>query len=189
MSGHKPPAAHTEVLAVEVRYGQIYLLDEAPSEIDDAADPLVIIQTASGVVRFIAGAEWGTVDLRVDIGNQALDPDLEGHEDIVEISFETPTGRLSLGGWSWDEEELHALPMLPAGPGTYRLRYHVTGMDGDGHPDVAVDHCLQIWPEPPGDPVVLKCTSSYFRHRLAPEAAPATGGSDRNDASRETAVD
>ena len=56
-----------------------------------------------------------------------------------------------------------------AGPGTYRIRYHVKGMDVEGTDDAVDDHYLQIWPSPLGDPVVVKATTGSFQYHLDPE--------------------
>ncbi|MEV0201100.1 hypothetical protein [Nonomuraea sp. NPDC050691] len=61
------------------------------------------------------------------------------------------------------------LPPLPAGPGTYRIRYHVKGMDMEGTLDAVDDHYLQIWPAPLEDPVTVKATSDAFQYFLDPE--------------------
>lgn len=101
--------------------------------------------------------------------------DLAGYEDIVEISFGCMSGRMEMTGFSFDEHVMHPLPPLPAGPGTYRIRYHVKGMDTEGTDDAVDDHCLQIWPAPLEDPVVVKATPEAVQHHLDPEKHERSG--------------
>ncbi|GAA3521978.1 hypothetical protein FHR32_008629 [Streptosporangium album] len=109
------------------------------------------------------------MDFTVAVADRDPIADLEGYEDVAEISFESLTGRFSLV--EWGDEATYHLPPLPAGPGTYRLRYHGRGMDEAYEADtsdVAVDHyLLQIWPAPPHDSAVLKATSSTLRNWLS----------------------
>jgi len=93
--------------------------------------------------------------------------DLDGYEDIVEISYESPSGRVSLEEWGGGKA--HPLPLLSDGPGIYRLRYHITGMDEENWVEPGNYYFLQIWPESPHSPAVIKSTSSSFRHLLNSE--------------------
>ena len=61
------------------------------------------------------------------------------------------------------------LPLLPAGPGSYRLRYHARGMDQarDRRSDTPIDSFfLQVWPQPISEPSVLKITSAKAQYWL-----------------------
>ncbi|GAA3100118.1 hypothetical protein [Streptosporangium carneum] len=154
-------------LDVEVDYHQAYLVDEGCSAggFDDVpGHPVGIIQVKKGSALLTVAPQWGTVGFTVAVADRDPGADFDGYEDIVEISYESPSGRLSLE--EWEGGRAHTLPRLPAGPGTYRLRYHARGMDEEESLDATEHYFLQIWPEPPCDPVVLKSTSSLFQYWL-----------------------
>jgi len=148
----------------QVHYGQLYLLDGAAE-----LPAFEVLQTASvglvgvepGAALMVTGLHSGTVGFMVSVAVNAPQPELDAYEDVVEISFESRDGTASLVGWAG--EYSRDLPSLPAGPGTYRLRYHARGMDAAaaaGHSDVPIDEYLvQIWPAPPSAEVTLKRTS------------------------------
>ncbi|GLX93592.1 hypothetical protein [Herbidospora sp. NBRC 101105] len=79
----------------------------------------------------------------------------------MEIAFDSPSGRLTLE--EWNEGTSHPVPPLTAGPGTYRLRYHVLGMDDEPGDE---RYLLQIWPEAHREPVIVKSTTEFFRYWL-----------------------
>ncbi|GII93408.1 hypothetical protein Ssi02_36390 [Sinosporangium siamense] len=155
---------------VEVDYSQVYLVDEGCEAYGHFADmpsrPVGIIRVEKGNALLIVGLQWGEVEFTVAVADRDPGADLDGYEDIVEISYESPSGRLSLQEWGGGKT--HPLPPLPAGPGTYRLRYHVRGMDEEVSLEIGSHYFIQIWPEPPCDPVVLKSTSSSFQYWLNP---------------------
>lgn len=160
---------------VEVHYRHVYLLDEdddcyPDGMLDDSpTHPIGIIRVEKGIAFLITGLHTGTVSFTVAVADQDPGADLEGYEDIVEISFESSSGCVSL--YESGGAGVHDIPSLSAGPGTYRFRYHARGMDAareEDFPDVVIDHyLLQIWPAPHGDPVVLKSTSSCLRYWLS----------------------
>ncbi|GAA2674246.1 hypothetical protein GCM10010412_055210 [Nonomuraea recticatena] len=162
---------HVKQLDVEVDYGQAYLVDEGCSvggfrEVPNP--PVGIIRVEKGSALLFVGPQWGTVEFTVAVADRDPGSDLDSYEDIVEISYESPSGRLSLQEWGGGRRT-HPLPPLPAGPGTYRLRYHVRGMDEEIAIEIGDHYFLQIWPEPPRDPTVLKSTSPSFQHFLDSE--------------------
>ncbi|MFI6458498.1 hypothetical protein ACIBF6_44000 [Streptosporangium amethystogenes] len=169
------PAVETAQMDVEVHYSHAYLLDEdddcyPDGMLDDSpTHPVGIIRVEKGNAFLITGLHTGTVSFTVAVADQDPGADLEGYEDIVEISFESPSGCVSLyesGGGG-----VHGIPPLSAGSGTYRFRYHARGMDAareTSFPDTVIDHyLLQIWPASHRDPVILKSTSSYFQDWLS----------------------
>ena len=164
---------HTKRMDVEVEdCGQVYLLDRGDYEATDRPDDppthsvgLIKVE-GRGVAILDIATQWGMIPFTVTVADRDPGADLDGYEDIVEISFESPSGEVFLVGWlmDWDDEKAHNLSPLLSGPGTYRLRYHVRGMDEER---CAVDdHYLQIWPAPQRDPAVLKTTDET----LLPEA-------------------
>ncbi|MFI6798393.1 hypothetical protein [Streptosporangium canum] len=162
-------------LDVGVDYSQVYLVDEGcdVGGFDGVpGHPVGIIRVKKGSASLIVGPQWGTVEFTVAVADRDPGADLDGYEDIVEISYESPSGRVSLEEWEGRE---HSLPPLPAGPGAYRLRYHVRGMDEEVVIEIGDHYFLQIWPEPPRDPTVLKSTSSSFQYLLNSERSRQAG--------------
>ncbi|MGS2646802.1 hypothetical protein [Streptosporangium sp. LJ11] len=176
MTRDETPVVQIKQMDVEVDYSQVYLVDEgcdAYGQFDGVpGHPVGIIQVEKGRASLLVGPQWGTVEFTVTVADQDPGADLDGYEDIVEISYESPSGRVSLEEWEGRE---HSLPPLPAGPGAYRLRYHVRGMDEEDAIEIGDHYFLQIWPEPPRDPTVLKSTSSSFQYWLNSERSRQAG--------------
>jgi hypothetical protein len=86
-----------------------------------------------GNAFLVIGLHTSPVSLTVTAADQDPGADLESYEDIVEISFESPSGLVSLYEWG---RGVHGIPPLSAGPGTYRFRYHAYGMDTAREADV-----------------------------------------------------
>ncbi|GAA2884111.1 hypothetical protein GCM10010517_47410 [Streptosporangium fragile] len=165
----------TTQMDLQVHYSQAYLVD-ADDEcypdgmLDDSpTHPVGIIRVEKGNAFLITGLHTGTVSFTVAVADQDPGADLEGYEDVVEISFESPSGHVSL--YEWGGGGVHGIPPLSVGPGTYRFRYHAYGMDAAREADtfdVVIDrYLLRIWPAPHRDPVVLKSTGSYFQYWLS----------------------
>ncbi|UBU14106.1 hypothetical protein [Nonomuraea gerenzanensis] len=170
------PVVHVKQLAVEVDYSQTYLVDEgcdAGGFEDVPSPPVGVIRVEKGSALLIVGPQWGPVEFTVAVADRDPGADLDGYEDIVEISYESPSGQLSLQEWGGGRT--HRLPPLPAGPGTYRLRYHIRGMDEEVAVEIGDHYFLQIWPEPPHDPTVVKSTSSSFQYWLNAERSRQGG--------------
>ncbi|WP_143043720.1 hypothetical protein [Nonomuraea jiangxiensis] len=164
------PVVHVLQLDVLVDYHQTYLVDEGCSAgwIDGASShPVGIVQVAEGTALLTVGLQWGRMGFTVAVADQDPRADFDGYEDIVEISYESPSGRVFLEEWGGGTT--HALPPLPAGPGTYRLRYHARGMDEESWDEIDEHYLLQIWPQPQSDPAVLKSTSRLFEYWLSSE--------------------
>jgi hypothetical protein len=128
-----------------------------------------IIEVDEGWVTLHITHQWGPADFTVTVADHDPGPDVTVYEDIVEISFVSASGHLELAGFSYDESVMCPLPPLPAGPGPYRIRYHVKGMDLEGTQDAVADHHLQIWPAPLAEPVTVKATTDAFEYFLDPE--------------------
>ncbi|MEV0975157.1 hypothetical protein [Microtetraspora glauca] len=177
MSRDESSVVHTKRMDVEVEdCGQVYLLDRGDYEAADRPDGSpthsvgLIKVEGRGVATLDIATQWGVIPFTVTVADRDPGSDLDGYEDIVEISFESPSGEVFLVGWlmDWDDEKAHSLSPLLSGPGTYRLRYHVRGMDEERCS--VDDHYLQIWPAPQHDSAVLKTTSETFQCFLKPEA-------------------
>jgi hypothetical protein len=112
-------AEPTHPETVQVHYGQIYLLD-GPGEppafdlLSTASDGL--IGSEPGAAVMVTGLHTGTVGFTVTVSDHDPEPDLDGYEDVVEMSFESRDGTASLVGWAG--EDSRDLPPLPAGAGT-----------------------------------------------------------------------
>jgi len=148
----------------DVHYGQLYLLDgegEAPEFEILRETPVGIVGAEPGAAILLTGLHTGTVGFTVTVDDHDPGADLDAYEDVVEIGFESRDGAASLVGWG--EEYSRDLPPLPAGPGSYRLRYHARGMDEGAaaqDADEPIDeYLLQIWPAPASPATTLKRTS------------------------------
>jgi hypothetical protein len=160
---------------LHVHYRQAYLIDdtedaEGPEDLldDHPTHPVGIIRVEDGSAFLITGLHTGTVDFTVTVADHDPGPD-EAFEDIVEISFESEAGQVSLHEWG---DGAHELPPLPKGPGWYRLRYHARGMDeaidGVDLSNGPIDHyLLQIWPAEESLPRVVKSTSLTHQNWLS----------------------
>lgn len=172
MDREEPFAVDTSRLMVKVWYGQVYLADElldgdVSGDCEESPTSSVgVIRVTPGLATLNMGIDMGEVPITVVLADRDPGADLETHEDAVEISFESLSGRIVLLEWDWDEPRTHDLTPLPAGPGPYRIRFHVTGLDD--HAGALVHH-LQIWPEPFHDAAVLKTTSRNFQYLLDPD--------------------
>jgi hypothetical protein len=98
-----------------------------------------------------------TVILEARSGSPNL-AELEDWDEVVEVSFVAPVGRVRVTTIMSDVPE--SLPLLtPAGPGTYRLRLHAKGRDTN--PDGAADdpfetYLLIVWPAPATAEMIFK---------------------------------
>jgi hypothetical protein len=144
--------------------GQVYLMDRG--DYKAAGGPSVSRAQTAGLVKLEErglaslniATQWGEIPFTVTVADRDPGADLDGYGDIVEISFEAPSGQVFLVGWlmDWYDEKAHDLSPLLSGPGTYRLRYHIRGIDEERC--WVDDHYLQIWSAPLHAPSVLKTT-------------------------------
>ena len=162
---------HTVRLQVEVEdCGVAYLVDKGPGGYAETpAQSAGLIQVDSGHATIHITHQWGPADFTVTVADRDPGVDHEGYEDIVEVSYVCGSGQMELTGFSFDEHVMCPLPALPAGPGPYRIRYHIKGRDTEGTEDATDDHYLQIWPSPVSDPVVVKATTDPPERFLNPE--------------------
>ncbi|WP_156045321.1 hypothetical protein [Herbidospora cretacea] len=146
--------------------GMVHLLEQDGGESPTPARRFGDIEIREGLVDLLISTQWGDgIPFTVTVADR--DPGIGDYEDITEIDYFSPSGRLLMAGFSfdWNEEKAPALPPLPAGPGNYRLRYHVRGADWESC--LEGDHYLQIWPAEPAEPKVVKATSHYFKHLVS----------------------
>ncbi|WP_204054836.1 hypothetical protein [Planomonospora parontospora] len=170
MSTDETPVMHTMRMDVEVEdCGRVYLLDRgdygaADRKEESPAHSVGLIEIEGrGTASLRIGPQWGTIPFTVTVSDRDPGADLDGYEDVVEISFESPSGDVFLVGWlmDWDDEKAHNLSPLLPGPGTYRLRYHLRGMEEERC--WTDDHYLQVWPASQHDPAILKTEGEIFR--------------------------
>lgn len=157
-----------------VHYGQISLTDggmEDDARIEDLrATPVGVIGVRPGAALMLTGLHTGIVGFVVAVHDHDPGAELDAYEDVVEIDFVSRDGAAALVTWAgecWLE-----LPPLPAGPGTYRLRYHGRNVDAGRAADTASEpvdeYLLQIWPAAPSPAVILKRTSTYYEYWRQP---------------------
>ncbi|MFE0154684.1 hypothetical protein ACFWY5_46635 [Nonomuraea sp. NPDC059007] len=163
---------------LRVHYGQAYLVNdsedaESPDGIPDdhPVHPVGIIRVDdAGSAFLVTGLHTGTVAFSVTVADHDPGADIDGYEDIVEISFESESGQVSLHEWDGDT---HELPDLSAGPGCYRLRYHAQNMDQAADVDTSDDiidrYLLQIWPQDVSEPHVVQSTSERLAYWRTPD--------------------
>jgi hypothetical protein len=150
---------------INVQYGQAYLeLDGTfAGAMEDcfrgqsnglcgAGDPDLLFLTT--------GLHTGPVGLTIQLYD--ADPGIdESWEEIVEVSFQTSRGIVTLTEWAADQDFGMTVPA-----GWYRARYQGRAMQAANDldtniDDIPVDHYrLDIWPAPPAADHVLKQTSA-----------------------------
>uniref|UniRef100_UPI003F497335 hypothetical protein n=1 Tax=Saccharothrix espanaensis TaxID=103731 RepID=UPI003F497335 len=122
-----------------------------------------LVACEPGVAVVLTGIHTGPVDVEVDLHDHAPPLYTEPWDNVVEVSLTAPRGAVVAGGIMSRGTE--GLPVLThAGPGTYRLRVHVTGRDRavDLSPVEPVEsYRLTLWPAPPAGDVVHKSTDEY----------------------------
>jgi hypothetical protein len=134
---------------------------------DSLATSVGIVCVRPGITLLTTGLHTGTVGLTVAVADHDPGADLAAYEDVVELSYQSPTGVVWLEDWNGQR---HPLPPLAEGPGWYRLRYHARGMDAAQQADTDTseepidEYLLQIWPEPDNQPAVVKLTSDAARY-------------------------
>ncbi|MDR8407252.1 hypothetical protein MTP10_00680 [Nonomuraea sp. 3-1Str] len=177
MSRDGSSAVRTKRMEVEVEdCGRVYLMDRGDYEAADGSSdsqthaPGLMRSEGRGLASLNIATQWGDIPFTVTAADRDPGADLDGYEDIGEMSFDAPSGEVFLAGWlmDWDDEKAHDLSPLLSGSRTYRLRYHIRGIDEERC--WVDDHYLQIWPAPLHGPAVLKTTDEAFRHLLKPES-------------------
>jgi hypothetical protein len=148
--------------SVDIRFSRFYFREPHVRPIRGNQVPSGILTASPGLVMCTTGTLLSQVRFEVEIVMSCPGIRIDEYEDIVEMSYVSTCGRLSVADWAG--YEVQRLPWIPAGPGAYRLRYHARDMDSPG-----VGHCLvQIWPAVPQVAAALKISSEtgHFWHPL-----------------------
>lgn len=154
---------------VEVAYSQMYIQGgtEFASDFElsfggqrnglcGAANP--------GMLFLITGLQYGSVPLQVELLTEEPAVD-DNWEEVVEASF-APTSTVALSEWGGGGQVLRDVQ-----PGSYRIRYCLSGMDAAHNPPehgpAGDRYRLQMWPAPPAPDLVVKQTSveAVYAHR------------------------
>ena len=172
MDREEPFAVDTSRLMVKVWYGQVYLADElldgdvsGDSE-DSPTSSVGVIRVTPGLATLNMGIDMGEVPITVVVADRDPGADLESHEDAVEISFESLSGRIVLLEWDWDEPRTHDLTPLPAGPG------HIASGSMSQAWTITQEHWFTTCRSglsPFMSAAVLKTTSRNFQYLLDPD--------------------
>lgn len=151
-----------------VKFAQFYLCEPVQDPFRRSGARLAngLLSAVPGMVQCMVGAQVESVALTAATHLSAPAAYLEDYEDVVELSYLATHAQLNVV--TWGEGQVTVLP-LPAGPGEYRIRYHLRNMDPGGKTRVAADghhigECLvQIWPAPAEAAEQLKITSMAAR--------------------------
>ncbi|MFE5564695.1 hypothetical protein ACFQ68_06855 [Amycolatopsis japonica] len=154
-----------------VKFAQFYLCEPVQdpfqrTERPDARLTSGLLSAVPGMVQCMVGAQVQSVALTAETHRSAPAAYLDDYEDVVELSYLATQAELDVV--TWGEGRVEGLP-LPAGQGSYRIRYHLRDMDPSGKARVTADGChvgeclLQIWPAPTEDATQVKITSMAAR--------------------------
>ncbi|ACV80945.1 hypothetical protein [Nakamurella multipartita] len=154
---------------VDVAYAQVYLQGGA----DFASDLDLSFggqrnglcgAAHEGMLFLLTGSQDGTVPFRLELLSK--EPAIDASwEEIVEAGF-SPSAAVALCDWHGT-----AYPLAAIRPGTYRVRYCVSGMDRAHNPPehgpAGDRYLLQLWPAAPGPDAIIKQTSEAadYAHR------------------------
>ncbi|RFS82839.1 hypothetical protein D0T12_25805 [Actinomadura spongiicola] len=114
--------------------------DDGPSfdkVIDDG-----LIAAVGGTVTVLTGTE-GNLCLTVRVYRKAPPLTLKGWEKVVEVGFDSPDGKTTVGSYSGETD---LPPLTASGPGPYRLRLHVRGHGAPEafFPEMPAEHHLIV---------------------------------------------
>lgn len=148
--------------STEIRFSRFYLCEAKPFYIVPPVQQASgLVAAVPGRIRFRTGPGVDSITLAVRMSRTEPLPELDRYADIAEISYRSNTGKLSL--FTWDDKLVDELPSLPAGSGSYRLRYHVADTDtreGDNRQVHTGPDCLiQLWPAKESATSVIQITS------------------------------
>ncbi len=128
-----------------------------------------LFHLVEGDVMVLTGTEDGPVRLTVEIHSEAPPLELDGWDDVVEVSQRSSVERSATGEiavaplFDGPVEGLPAL-RLPDGS-SIRIRIHARGRDEAakhwGVEEPIEEHLLQIWPAPEGDDICHRLTDTY----------------------------
>jgi hypothetical protein len=140
---------------IDVPFAHFHLIEPVAKTIseDRLADRRGLLKTWPGRIRCVVASLASRAAL--DVSYHPTRPDImyDDYDDVVESSYESPCGQLSVADWL--DQLILPLPPLPPGRGTYRVRYHTR----EPRKNNRTDCLIQIWPEDPGAPSELKITT------------------------------
>ncbi len=157
----------TELFAgnIEVQYGQAYI--ELDGSFDGAMDNCFLGQNnglcgaqVPAILFLMTGLHTGIVGITIHLFD--ADPGIDDSwEEIVEVSFQAPKGKISLMEWAADQGVGMAVPA-----GSYRARYQGRAMQTASELDTNVNdtpvdtYRLDFWSAPPAPDRIVKQTSA-----------------------------
>lgn len=115
-----------------------------------------ILEPQMGGATIYAGIAFGQVNVEVEAHDSLPAVNLDGWEEVVEVSLPA-TATLLVGSLMNFGPEFP--PLNPQGPGDYRIRLHVNhrGHNWDGVDFEPVEeYLIQAWPSPPAPNVIYK---------------------------------
>ena len=165
---------------LSINYGQFYVDEVTPQ---NEGDYLSVERAFSGQANglcggaqkgklfLVAGPQTGAILIDVLL-HSSKPPVDETFEDAVECSMQVPENQTGLCSWAHEETYTLDLP-----PGSYRVRYSISGMDRDyTEDDEDVDvpisgqrYLLQFWPASAAKDQILKVgseTAAYWHGTL-----------------------
>ncbi len=154
----------TATAELDVSHHQFFLLDgpvKLPMDTPARANGLVVPEP--GAVVVLTGIHTGAVNVLERLHHTEPPVDVTEWDDVVEVSFEAPHGRMIATPLMTDAPP-DLLTVSFHGPGSYRLRVHVRGRDHavDLAPEEVVEtYLLSVWPAPIAAEVVHKQTDAY----------------------------
>jgi len=129
-------------------YFQIYLRDEAHSELpDDYTEESIAHRLMAGPTGIIIHtARNMSVPVCVEWHDQRPTSDLDTFQHVVDAGFRCPTGQLVLAGMTDDES---TSPRLVVGAGLLGVRVSCSGLDtlSEDGLDGEDQYLVQLWPE------------------------------------------
>ncbi|TDD84412.1 hypothetical protein [Actinomadura rubrisoli] len=169
---------HTTALTVD--NGCYHLIDPATTQ------PLLYHTGTGGLVGVLGdgaacvctGTLTGYVRVTVLPAQEPPPADVTAWEDIVEVTFTSPSGRFRPAA-----PEAALLPDLAsAGPGLYRLRVHTRGRDAghraeavDNLDEIAEEHLIISWPNTDTEAeTIIQTKDAFGAHLRTHPSDPAT---------------
>lgn len=128
-----------------------------------------LLHLVEGDVMILTGTAEGPVRLTVETHSDAPPLDLEGWEDIVEVSQRSDVERSATGEIAVAplfDGPVEGLPVLTLPDRTtIRIRVHARGRDAAAKYNMIEEpieeHLLQVWPAPEADEICHRLTDRY----------------------------
>ena len=128
-----------------------------------------LFQLAEGNVLILTGTADGPLRLTVETSSEAPPVEVEGWDDVVEVSQRSDTRRSATGEIAVAplfDGPVEGLPQLTLPSGSaIRIRIHARGRDEAakywGVEEPIEEHLLQMWPAPEADDVCHRLSDKY----------------------------